>query len=135
MPTYTIETTYRVPNYRQRTHSADTVEEACRRAVEDDDWSEEAIDSAAAGETYVTAIWQGANAAYSGPAVGIPEAFLETVHRKAALFEGLVAVLREPAQPMGISEHEFRNWLPRAMAILEKADAISRDTAAAASVP
>lgn len=129
MPNYTIETTYRVPSCRQRTHSADTVEEACRHAIDDDDWSDEAIDYAAAGETYVTGIWQGDNAAYSGPAVDIPEAFGETVHRKAALFEDLVALLREPAQPMGILEYEFRNWLPRTMAILAKADAICRDVA------
>lgn len=59
----------------------------------------------------------------------MPEAFGESVYRKAALFEDLVALLREPAQPMGISEHEFRFPLPRATRVLAKADAIGRDAA------
>jgi hypothetical protein len=130
MPTFTIETTYRVPNYRLRTHSADSVEEACRLAIDDENWSDAIPDFETAGETYVTGAWQGENAANSGLAVDIPEAFGETIYRKAALFEDLVALLRAPAQPMGISEHDFRNWLPRAMTTLAEADAIDRDAAA-----
>lgn len=120
MKTYTIETTYRVPNYRQRTHSADTVEDACRLAIADEDWTGALPDFETAGETYVTGAWEGADAAYSGPAVEVPEAFGETVYRKAELFEDLVALLREPAQPLGISEHDFRNWLPRALTVLQR---------------
>ncbi|CAK7262222.1 MULTISPECIES: hypothetical protein [unclassified Shinella] len=131
MKTYTIETTYRVPNYRQRTHSADTVEDACRLGIADEDWTGALPDFETAGETYVTGAWEGADAAYSGPAVDVPEAFGETVYRKAELFEDLVALLREPAQPMGIAEHAFRAWLPRAMTVLAKADAIGRDAASA----
>jgi hypothetical protein len=59
----------------------------------------------------------------------VPEAFGETVYHKAELFEDLVAPLWEPAQPMGISGHEFRAWLPRAMTVLAKADAIGRAAA------
>jgi len=114
MKTYTIETTYRVPNYRQRTHSTDTVEDACRLAIADEDWTGALPDFETAGETYVTGAWEGADAAYSGPAVEVSEAFGETVDRKAELFVDLVALLREPAQPMGISEHAFMTWLPRA---------------------
>ncbi|HLI12376.1 MAG TPA: hypothetical protein VKY65_12345 [Alphaproteobacteria bacterium] len=57
MPTYTIETTYRVPVYRQRTYDAATPAEACRQAIEDDDWSNDKLDYEAAGETYVTGMW------------------------------------------------------------------------------
>ena len=57
MKTYTIETTYRVPNYRQRTHSADTVEDACRLAIADEDWTGALPDLETAGETYVTGAW------------------------------------------------------------------------------
>ena len=131
MKTCTIETMYRGPNYRQGTHSADTVEDACRLAIADEDWTGALPDLETAGETYVTGAWEGADAAYSGPVVEVPEAFGETVYRKAELFEDLVALLREPAQPMGISEHAFRTWLPRAMAVLAKADAIGRDAASA----
>lgn len=129
MKTYTIETTYRVPNYRQRTHSAETVEDACRLAIADEDWTGALPDFETAGETYVTGAWESADAAYSGPEVDVPEAFGETVYRKAKLFEDLVALLREPAEPMGMSEHAFRIWLPRAMTVLARADAIGRDAA------
>jgi len=50
MPELTIETTYRIPNFRQRNHRAGTVEEACRRAVDNDDWSCEIPDSNASAK-------------------------------------------------------------------------------------
>ncbi len=34
MPRFTIETTYRLPVYRHRTYEAETVEQACRLAIE-----------------------------------------------------------------------------------------------------
>ena len=37
MAKFTIETTYRLPVFRQRTYEADTLAKACRHAVEDDD--------------------------------------------------------------------------------------------------
>lgn len=37
MPKFTIEATYRMPYYRQRTYEASTPEEACRQAIEDED--------------------------------------------------------------------------------------------------
>jgi hypothetical protein len=39
MPKFTLESTYHLPAYRHRTYDAVTSAEACRRAVEDDDWS------------------------------------------------------------------------------------------------
>ena len=41
MPRFTIETTCRIPVYRQRTYEAETLEQACHLAIEDDDWSEQ----------------------------------------------------------------------------------------------
>ena len=37
MTTFTIEATYRIPIYRQRSYQAETLAEACRLAIEDDD--------------------------------------------------------------------------------------------------
>ena len=93
MPTYTVETTYRVPVYRQRTYHAATPAEACRQAIDDDDWSNDKLDYEAAGETYVTGIWLGTDAAYSGEAVPVPSHFDETIQRKAAHFEVLFGLL------------------------------------------
>lgn len=129
MPTYTIETSYHLPVYRQRTYSADTLEDACLLAIDDDGWDDGEEDVETSGETFVSGIWEG-ELTIADAWLAIPDRFAETVERKAALFEDFVVILREPAQPMGISEHDFRKWLPRAMAILAKADAIVQDVAA-----
>ena len=124
MPVFVVETTYHLPVYRQRLYDAETVDAACHRAVEDEGWADERSDVDTSGETYVTGIWQDAERAYEGTALPIPAGFHETVQRKAELFDTLVALLREPARPMGLSRQEFERWLPEAVAALEKADAI-----------
>ncbi|PZU83436.1 MAG: hypothetical protein DI527_23985 [Chelatococcus sp.] len=124
MPVYTVETTYHLPVYRQRNYVADTPEEACGLAVDDEGWEDGEEDVDTSGETYVTGLWEGADTAYSGADIPIPETFHETVQRKAEMFDALVAILKEPARPMGLSRHEFASWLPRATAVLARADAI-----------
>ena len=129
MPDFIIETSYHLPMYRRRPYSAETMEQACIFALGDEGWGDarESVDDS--GETYVSGIWQG-KTVYDGPELAVPDEFREAVERKAELFDDLVALLREPAQPMAISEHDFRNWLPRAMAILAKAEAIHAGDAA-----
>jgi len=128
MPTYTIETTYHLPVSRQRTYTADTLEEACVLALDDEGWDDADEDVDTSGETFVSGIWLG-EIALPHVEIAIPEEFDETVERKAALFDDLVALLREPAQPMGLSRRDFENWLPGAMAALAKADAIGANAA------
>ncbi len=77
MPHFTIETTYPLPVYRHRSYEADTIEQACRLAIEDDDWSNETRDYESAGETIVTGIWDGADVAYRAPALPIPAQYAE----------------------------------------------------------
>jgi hypothetical protein len=124
MPIYTIETTYHLPVYRQRTYEAATTEDACRLAI-DDGWGNAKEDVDTSGETHITGLWLGEDAAYSGEELPIPDEFAETVQRKADLFHDLVALLREPAQPMGLSRRDFEHWRQRALAVLAKVDAIS----------
>jgi hypothetical protein len=125
MTIYTVETTYHLPVCRWRTYEADTPEAACLAAVDDEGWEDGEEDVDTSGETHVTGIWEGEHAAYSAPPLAIPDAFRETIQRKADLFDDLVALLRELARPMGLSRHEFERWLPRALAALADADAIS----------
>ncbi|MCT9000701.1 hypothetical protein [Chelativorans intermedius] len=106
MPVFTIETTYHLPVYRQRVYEAETLEMACKLALEDEDWQDEETDIDAAGERYVTGAWEGSEA-YSGPAFAIPERFAETVQRKAELFDELLEVLREPARVMDLTRDQF----------------------------
>ena len=127
MPLYTIETTYHLPVYRQGTYEAASADEACKLAINDDDWSCELPDHETAGETFLTGIWRGRDAAYEGEAVDAPRRFGQTVQRKAELFDTLVRLLREPAQPMGLSRHDFDSWLLRALAAIAAADGIFRD--------
>lgn len=127
MPLYTIETTYHLPVYRQGTYEAASADEACELAIKDDDWSCELPDHETAGQTFVTGIWRGRDAAYGGEPVDAPGRFGQTVQRKAELFETLVRLLKEPAQPMGLSRHDFDSWLLRALAAIAVADEIVRD--------
>jgi len=124
MLTYTVETTYRVPVYRQRTYHAATPAEACRQAIEDDDWSNDKLDHEAAGETYVTGIWLGADAAYSGETVPVPSHFDETIQRKAAHFEVLLSLLKIVVADQISQRGTDAYWLARANAAVAKAEAI-----------
>lgn len=124
MPTYTIETTYRVPVYRQRTYDAATPAEACRQAVEDDDWSNDKLDYECAGETYITGIWLGADSAYSGESVPTPSHFDETIQRKAAHFEVLFGLLKIVIADQVAQRRTDVYWLARANAAVAKAEAI-----------
>jgi len=95
MSKYTIETTYHLPTYRQRTYEASTVEEACRLAREDDDWSDDKQDHESAGEPYVSGIWKGADTAYRGEAIPVPSQFGETERRKAKHFDDMLDALSD----------------------------------------
>ncbi|HLG83601.1 MAG TPA: hypothetical protein VKY22_21520 [Bradyrhizobium sp.] len=124
MPTYTVETTYRVPVCRQPTYAAATPAEACRQAIEDDDWSNDKLDYEAAGETYVTGIWLGADAAYSSDAVPVPSHFDETIQRKAAHFEVLFGLLKIVIADQVAQRRTDAYWLARGNAAVAKAEAI-----------
>ncbi|AOO84999.1 hypothetical protein [Bosea vaviloviae] len=124
MPLFTVETTYHLPVYRQRIYDAPSAEAACRLAIADEGWGDGQEDVDTSGETYVTDIWEGGEAD-AGPAIPVPKCFGELVQRKADLFDALLALLKEPAQPMGLSRHDFERWLPRALAAIGSADAIT----------
>ena len=124
MPIFTIEATYRIPIYRQRGYEADTLAEACRLAIEDDDWEGQKEDYETAGETYVTGIWPGDVSPYSVPALPVPSHLGESLQRKAEHFEvllGMVKVLASDGEP-GTLDRAF--WQARAAAAIAKAEAI-----------
>jgi hypothetical protein len=119
MPRFTIETTYRLPVYRQRAYDAESLEEACRLAVKDDDWSEQKEDYESSGETYVTGAWPGEDTAYRIAALRLPSQFGELLQRKADHFETLLGILKVLART---PEAPF--WRERADAAIAKAEAI-----------
>ena len=81
MPVFTIETSYRLPVYRQANYAAATIEDACRLALTDDDWSSERPDYETSGESIISGVWLGADSAYRGGALPVPKQFGETVAR------------------------------------------------------
>jgi hypothetical protein len=93
MPAYTVESSYHLPNYRHHTYIADDPMAACLAALDDDDWDGGQADYESAGETYVSGLWLGEDAAYRGEALLIPAQFDETANRKAGYFGNLVAIL------------------------------------------
>ncbi len=124
MPDFTIETTYHLPVFRHVTYAADTPEAACRLAIEDNDWSGQREDYASSGETYVTGIWEGIEAAYRGPAIPVPPHFGETVQRQAAHFEVLLGLLKMLSSNVRACRPTPAGWLGKADWAIARAEAI-----------
>ncbi|CAM5290685.1 hypothetical protein ATER59S_00533 [Aquamicrobium terrae] len=127
MPTFTIKSTYRLPYSRKRTYEAATLEDACRLALEDADWSGQLANYECVGPTYVSRIWEGRDTAHIGDEIHVPSQFDEMAHRMILHFHELLVQLACIAQPMGLPVSEFDLWLPRATAAVEKARAIIRE--------
>mgnify|MGYP001031799844 CR=1 FL=1 len=136
MPAFTIETTYRLPVYRQRTYKAESLAEACRLAIEDDDWDDAKRDYDSAGETYVTGAWEGEDAAYRGASLQVPSHFDETLQRKADHFEVLLGLVNVLGSAHDVASRTY--WRERAALAVAKAEAIlagARDPDATALTP
>lgn len=100
------------------------MEEACRLAVDDDDWSTEKRDYESAGETYVTGVWSGENAAYSGAAQPIPSHYFEAPQRIALHLEVLLGLVKVFASQSDTEQLDRAFWLERARPAIAKAEAI-----------
>ena len=124
MPLFTIETTYHLPVFRQRTYEAETIDHACRLAIEDEGWSDEQSDVESSGDTYVSGVWPGAEAAYKGPAAPISSQFKEEIQRRADHFETLLGILKVLAHAPDVTAPDAAFWRPRAEAAIAKAEAI-----------
>ncbi len=109
MTTFTIETTYWIPVYRQRSYQAETLAEACRLAIDDDDWDGQKEAYECAGETHVSGAWAGEVPPYSAPPLPIPSQFGEALRRKAEHFEVLLGLLKVFARPAkdGLADAPF----------------------------
>jgi hypothetical protein len=124
MPIYTIETTYRLPVYRQRRYEAETLDAGCALAIADEGWVGEKSDVETSGDTYVTGTWAGRDAAYRGSALAIPSQFGEQIQRKADHFEVLLGLLKVfvHASDAGPPDRPF--WRQRLDEVIAKAEAI-----------
>lgn len=123
MPVYAIETSYHLPIFREVTVEALSLEEACRLALDCDDWSNEKADHECAGETYVSGAWLGPDA-YKGQSLPVPTRFDENILRRANHFSEMLALLKEAARPIRSGTEP---WLLRVEAAIRKAEAILSD--------
>lgn len=123
MPAFTIETTYRLPVYRQRSYQAETLEAACALAIADEGWDDEKSDVETSGDTYVTGVWEGRDAAYRGKALAIPSQFDEQLQRKAGHFEVLLGLLKLFARAADADPPDA-SWRQRLDTAILKAEAI-----------
>ncbi len=124
MPDFTIESTYWLPVFRHRTYQADTAEEACQIALKDPDWSERKDDEECAGETYVSGIWHGANAAFNAPSVRVPAQFSESLRRRAEHFEILLGILQVLLKDTELPPAMQTFWRHRAEEAVARGEAI-----------
>ncbi len=124
MAKFTIEATYRVPVFRQRTYEADTLEGACRLAILDDDWDQSKEDYESAGPVYVSGAWAGVASAYQVQPFPIPSQFAEALGRKASLFEEMLGMVKILAHVDNLQAPNLPTWLPRTQALIAKAEAV-----------
>jgi hypothetical protein len=127
MPAFTIESTYRLPVYRQRSYEAETLAAACALAVADEGRDDEKSDVETSGDTHITGAWEGRNAAYRGRALSIPAQFDEQIQRKAGHFEVLIGLLKVFAHAPDAGPPDGPFWRERLDGAIAKAEAILAD--------
>lgn len=94
MPKFTIESTFRVPHYRHTTYEAATFEEACKMAMEDQDWDHQKADYDSSGPEHITGAWEGEDSAYSGPALAVPAAMADDLTPEQRAAPAMLAALK-----------------------------------------
>lgn len=124
MPDFTIETTYHLPVFRHRTYAADTLDAACRAAIEDDSWDIAEKDFDSSGPIHITGIWNGAHAAYAGPHIQVPQQFDEPVQRRARHFEILLGLLKILFDDVRATRPPSLDWLARSAWAIARGEAI-----------
>ncbi|CAN7699403.1 hypothetical protein [Neorhizobium tomejilense] len=124
MPDFTIETTYHLPVFRHRTYEADTLDEACRAAIQDDSWDIAEKDFDSSGPIHITGIWDGAHAAYAGSPLQIPPQFDEPVQRRARHFEILLGLLKILFDDISAARSPSPDWLDRSAWAIARGEAI-----------
>jgi hypothetical protein len=124
MPIFTIETNYHLPVFRHRTLAADTLDAACRAAVDDDNWDAAERDVGSPGKIHVSGIWDGADAFNAGPPVPIPPQFADPVQRRARHFEILLGLLKILFDDVRGARSPSPDWLARAAFAIARGEAI-----------
>ncbi|MBB5663839.1 hypothetical protein GGE68_002029 [Rhizobium leguminosarum] len=113
MPDFTIETTCHLPVFRHRTYAAETLEAACCAAIYDDNWEMAENNHNSSRDVHVTGVWEGTQAAYTGPSMPVPPQFDEAVQRRARHFEILLGLLKIFFDDAHANREPSLDWLNR----------------------
>lgn len=124
MPDFTIDIGFTIPIHHFRNYSAPTLEDACRAALEDENWTEQKEAYQEAGLTMIFGIWNGRDNDYLTPPVPIPSQFREHQQRKIDHFETLLGVLKLLLQEESLTAAKLAFWRQRAEHAIAKAEAI-----------
>lgn len=135
MPDFTIETTYHLPVFRHRSYAAETLEAACRAAIEDGNWEISEKDQDSSREIHVTGVWEGTHAAYTGPSIPVPPQFDEAVQRRARHFEILLGLLKIFFDDAHAAVNHRSIGLPVRLGRLPEEKPFSRETRILTSLP
>jgi hypothetical protein len=119
MPVFMIETTYKLPVYRERVFEARSLEDACLRAVLDTNWDDEKADIEASERTFVSGVWEGAVEADPARAQPIPRQFHDIHQNKGVLFDAMLQLLAA-----GCSSNSCGTWRNAAQRLLAQAEQV-----------
>jgi hypothetical protein len=89
---FTIEMTFLLPVYRQGTYEAETVEEACKMAVADQNWDSSKNDYDSCRPEYISGIWKGEDA-HVGDNIELPAGFPREISMATQLNERELATI------------------------------------------
>ena len=91
---------------------------------DDDNWDGEKLSYESAGETFVSGIWQGRDAAYAGSPIAIPSQFGKAIERKAQHFEILLGLLKLLLADVQSARASSDEWIGRAAWAVARGEAI-----------
>ncbi|KKZ84267.1 hypothetical protein B5K05_24435 [Rhizobium phaseoli] len=124
MSDFTIETTFHLPVVRHRTYAAETLEAACRAAIDDDNWKMAGNDHDPSRRVHVTGAWEGAHTAHNGPSIPVPSQFEDTLQRRARHFEILLGLLKVFFDDAHADQEPSLDWLNRSAWEIARGEAI-----------
>lgn len=124
MPDFTIEIGFTIPIHRFRNYHAASIEEACRTALEDENWAEQKEAFQESGPTMIFGVREGQDNGHQIPAIPIPSQFRERQQRKAEHFETLLGILKLLLTEEVFTSAKLTFWRRRAESAIAKAEAI-----------
>lgn len=121
MREYTIDTLSTLPVLRRRSYCAWSVDDACRLALADTDWTETAFNAEPPGPASIAAVWAGA--AEAGQAVPVPDDYAVPSWWHGNQFQVAIGLLKIMASDSRADRPTAPYWIDRAFQAIAVAEA------------